>query len=120
MSMIVATTKIAEKPINETIKPMPESIASLRFDWTSCSNSFIATPPNSILSIEESAGKIYINRSLYGFYAMLTQFVQRLCALTAAIAVRLRIVFVFFSFFPVIRRHRLLFRLKMSKYFEFE
>lgn len=57
--MIVATTKIAEKPINDTIKPMPESIASFRLDWTSCSNSFIATPPNSILSIDESEIKIH-------------------------------------------------------------
>ena len=44
-STIVATTKIPEKATNATTKPIAESIKSFRFDCTSCSNSFIATPP---------------------------------------------------------------------------
>ena len=50
-STIVATTKIPEKATNATIKPTAESRKSLRLDCTSCSNSFIATPPIDTLIV---------------------------------------------------------------------
>lgn len=52
-STIVAITQIKEKPTKDTTKPTPESRRSLRLDCTSFSNSFIATPPESTLSIEQ-------------------------------------------------------------------
>lgn len=41
---VARINKVAKKP-NETMKPTPESTASLRFVCTLFSNSFILTPP---------------------------------------------------------------------------
>lgn len=47
--MTVAMMNITAKSANETPKPTPESIASLRFDCTFFSNWFTTTPPISTL-----------------------------------------------------------------------
>lgn len=43
-SITVAMVKIAAKKTNDTTNPTPESIASLRLDWTFFSNSCICNP----------------------------------------------------------------------------
>lgn len=76
-STIVAITQIKEKPTKDTMKPTPESRRSLRLDWTSFSNSFIATPPDSSSSIEQRHLKIHRKTKIWQLGFNLSQYLHK-------------------------------------------
>ncbi len=51
-TIVAMINRVAKKP-NETAKPTPESVASLRLLCTFFSNVFTLTPPNSHFSINQ-------------------------------------------------------------------